>query len=187
MARPVQREERTVKAPGRVVLGLISSGALMGISCVVPVAPEFGDPEENYPPYIVDAVPAEGTEVTPPLNERPEFRVWVRDPNRGDRLYVRWMIDYPEYNERSRYAREDILPNTTDPGGTSVRFSPDCFQNSIALNQKMHRVTMTVADRPFVSFAANPPQEALLDTVPAGGFRQRATWVVMFECKAPSP
>src|SRR5207302_72257 len=71
--------------------------ALFAMSgCVIPVAPQFDDPEQNYPPYIVSSDPGEGSIFTPGATpDDRDIAVTLADQNLNDHLFVRWIFDYP--------------------------------------------------------------------------------------------
>jgi hypothetical protein len=62
---------------------------------VLPIGPEF-EPERNMPPFVIRAEPAIASIVR---NQDQVFQVTVEDFNRLDDLHVRWLIDYPPFNE----------------------------------------------------------------------------------------
>jgi hypothetical protein len=151
--------------------------------CVIPLAPDFSDPDPNYPPYIVTSDPGAGE----PFAGTRQLSVTLADPNLGDRLYVRWLYDYPPHNrEFSRFGVELELP----PTGSVVRnplppFQPDCDKHNIASGLTQHRLLLSVSDRPFLgdSDSDTVPPENRLDSIPDGAQRLRATWYVNLECK----
>jgi hypothetical protein len=71
------------------------------------------------------------------LNEDMVFVVTVRDPNPGDTMYARWLVDYPRSENPARIpGREDLVPAPEDSrryGG--ARFQPDCAQHGISKRQ----------------------------------------------------
>src|SRR5437660_9514569 len=73
---------------------LITIGA-----CVIPVAPQFDDPEQNFPPFVVTSDPGVGEIFTPGQDETGTATrvivVTLGDHNLGDPLYLRWLLDYP--------------------------------------------------------------------------------------------
>src|SRR5690348_6386739 len=71
---------------------------LAASGCVIPVAPQFDDPEPNFPPFVISSDPGEGEIVTPGQaqdNSTRAITVRLGDHNLSDRLYVRWLVDYP--------------------------------------------------------------------------------------------
>ncbi len=152
-------------------------------ACVIPVAPQFDDPEENFPPYIIDSRPPVGSIVTASEGEA-EFTVTLADPNLADRLYVRWIFDYPTYQDVTRLAEGPILPPSAD--GTEVRdpirMAASCVVHNIAHGLTQHRLMLAVSDRPFVK-AADAPPDFRVTTVPKDARLLRAVWVLNLECK----
>jgi len=152
---------------------------LWACACVVPVAPQFEDPGGNYSPFVVSSTPAAGA-VLPSAGGTIE--VTLGDPNLEDILGVLWLIDYPPYDFTSRIG----LPLfKRPPSGTVnrqiIRFAPSCSDNHIASGLASHRVTLSVADRPFLP-ADQAPADLPLDSVTDGGFVVRTTWIVDLEC-----
>lgn len=148
-------------------------------ACVAPVAPQFEDPTGNYSPYLVSSDPPAGSVLS---TGTPIVAATLADPNLQDDLYGRWLIDYPPYDDsRSRLALEFRLPPSDAVDRETVRFAPNCAEDQIAASLDSHRVTLSVADRPFV-----PPEQApadlRLDTVPDDGFLLRATWILNLTC-----
>jgi hypothetical protein len=151
-------------------------------ACVVPVAPQFEDPGGNYSPFVVSSVPTAGAELSTFPDATNTIQVTVGDPNLDDLLGARWLIDYPPYDPSiSRKAREDRLPPSGSVNREIIRFAPSCSEDQIVSGPTSHRVTLSVADRPFLPADQAPP-DLQLDSVPAEGFVVRATWVVDLSC-----
>jgi hypothetical protein len=76
---------------------------------------------------------------------------------------------------------EFLRPSTGTLTREPIRFVPSCSEHQIASGLESHRVTLSVADRPFL-----PPEQAdpdlCLDSVPAKGFLVRATWILNLAC-----
>jgi len=103
------------------------------------------------------------------------------DPNVEDFLACRWLIDYPPYNEfLSRVAQEVTLPTTGDVKREPIRFSASCANIQSGSGLLSHRVTLSVADRPFLSAQEAP--DLPLDSVPDEGFVVRTAWIVDLAC-----
>ena len=126
------------------------------LGCVIPVGPDFRDPDkvENLPPFFTGSEPYFETMRTAPQT----FTVKVRDRNPLDKLYVRWVSDYPEYQEAfSRILYEDNKNGVTlGEGDTPIGYGPipaNCadFRGQMAT----HRLVVIIADRPFLK-----PEEA---------------------------
>src|SRR5262245_13457968 len=91
--------------------------ALLMSGCVLPIAPEFQDPPSppNYAPYIVSAQPPIGEVKTSLMPGDVEFSVSVSDPNILDKLCVRWISDYPPYNENTKLMERIETPCLAAP------------------------------------------------------------------------
>ena len=127
----------------------ILASALSG--CILPLAPEF-QAVENAPPYVVRADPRIGAQVQ---SEDMSFVVTVRDPNPGDRLYARWLVDYPRSDMPATLpGREDVLPAPDEPNvpnEQTLRFKPECALHGITNATTQHQLMLVVADRPFIA------------------------------------
>jgi hypothetical protein len=151
-------------------------------ACVVPVAPQFEDPGGNYSPFVASSVPTAGAELLASVDSPYTIQVTLGDPNLDDVLWARWFIDYPPYDPSvSRQAREDRLPPSGSVNREFIRFAPSCSEDQIVSGPASHRVTLSVADRPFLPADQAPP-DLQLDSVPAEGFVVRAAWVVDLAC-----
>jgi hypothetical protein len=149
-------------------------------ACVVPVAPQFEDPPGNDPPYVVSSVPAAGAVLPASADgDATAITVALGDPNPQDFLVARWLIDYPPYDGSSRMASEIRLPRSGQVNREPITFAPSCLENQIVAGPVSHRVTLSVADRPFL-----PPDESALrlDLVAAQDFVVRTTWIVDLAC-----
>ena len=145
-------------------------------ACVVPMAPQFEDPPGNLPPYLVSSVPVAGAELRASTDPTDTIEATLGDPNLDDILWVRWLIDYPPYDALlSHVAQQVILPTTGAVERETIHFAASCSDNHIASGLASHRVTLSVADRPFLPAQEAPP-DLLLDSVPVQGFVVRATW-----------
>ncbi|MGC9984643.1 MAG: hypothetical protein ABSF35_13540 [Polyangia bacterium] len=157
---------------------------LWACACVVPVAPQFEDPSENYPPFVVSSVPTAGAELPTSTDPTDTIQVTLGDPNLDDILVARWLIDYPPYDASiSRLALEARLPPSGAVNRETIQFAPSCSDDQIASGLASHRVTLSVADRPFLS-PDQAPADLQLDSLPAKspGFVVRTTWVVDLTC-----
>jgi hypothetical protein len=146
---------------------------------VVPLSPQFEDPAGNYSPYVVSSSPPAGAE----LPASPDtIEVTMGDPNVGDFLVCRWIIDYPPYDGfPSRVAQEVSLPTTGAVKREAIRFAASCADIQSGSGLPSHRVTLSVADRPFLS-PQDAPSDLPLDSVPDVGFVVRTTWIVDLAC-----
>jgi hypothetical protein len=165
----------TCRLPHPVWLAALS---LWASACVLPVGPQFGDPAGNSPPYLDSSNPVAGS-VLPTAS--PTIEVTVGDANLEDRLYGRWLIDYPPQDGRSRLASEFRLPPTDALTREIIRFAPNCQEHKIASGEIPHRVTLSVADRQFLPPDPASP-ELQFDTVPPEGFLLRTTWILPLVC-----
>jgi hypothetical protein len=158
--------------------------ALLG--CVVPIGPEWSDPDSNYPPSISFADPAVGAVLSQGYDgglsgggAPMAVRVDLADQNTGDVLYVRWIVDYPPYS-----ADTFVALLNTKPGGSSVLrtpeiFAPDCAHVSHAVSS--HRLMLAVSDRPFPKDQLSPDLD-WPDAVPEGQYRIEAIWPFELTC-----
>lgn len=156
--------------------------AAMSVSsgCVVPIGPEFED-EPNLAPYIVSSTPRPGAEILGPPAAEPKLTVEIGDPNIHDVLWVRWIYDYPPWEDRSAIAEGT---RRIEPSGTAIRgpmtpFEPDCLFHPVAKGFSRYRLNLVVSDREFTQ----GPDDAPFDAVPDGALRVSASWVLNMECK----
>jgi hypothetical protein len=147
------------------------------------VAPQFEDPGGNYSPFVASSVPTAGAELPASADTTYTIQATVGDPNLEDVLRARWLIDYPPYDPSiSRMAPEVNLPPSGAVNRELIRFAPSCSQNQIVSGPASHRVTLSVADRPFLSAEQAPSPDLPLDSVPLEGFVVRTTWIVDLSC-----
>jgi hypothetical protein len=151
--------------------------------CVIPVSPQFDDPEPNFPPFIVTSEPGVGEIFTPQGTDR-SVTVTIGDQNLGDTLFIRWLIDYPNADPtNSRRAIESRYePSPTTTRSPPLRFTPFC--NTIPKTGNPHRLVMSVSDRPFLEEGSDQKvsTDAPFDTVPDGANRLRAVWLLNMDC-----
>jgi len=160
-----------------VVLGVLLAGAG---GCVVPIGPEWSDPQKQYPPTIPSANPPIGSVVDAESGSAPVFEVVVEDQNTQDQLYLRWLIDYPPYQDGlTRIYEAPTLPPSGSARRPSVLFAPSCNDDSIAKGFPNHRLLLAVSDRPFVSDAHSGVS---LDVPSAGGAVVEAAWQFTMTC-----
>jgi hypothetical protein len=153
---------------------------LLASACVVPVGPEFQDPPGNTAPYLASSNPVEGSVL---LDVSPMIEVVLGDANHNDTLMGRWFIDYPPFDAAvTRMVQEFRLPGTGKDERGKVRFAPNCIDGQIAPGMVSHRVTLSVADRPFLPEEQSPP-DLRFDSVAAEGFVLRATWILNLTCE----
>jgi hypothetical protein len=160
----------------RIALGVLP---VLSSSCVLPVGPEFQDPPGNLAPYLASSNPPAGA-VLP--ESSPTIEVVLGDANEGDKLVGRWFIDYPVFEaSATRMAQEFRLPPTGKAERGKIRFAPNCADDKIASGLSSHRITLSVADRPFLP-EDQAPDPLRFDSVPAEGFVVRATWILNLTC-----
>lgn len=156
VARTMHRvDHRAARLPlgARLVLPLLASAASLS-ACVIPVRPEFDDPVPNAAPFIQQANPPELATVTAVPGQNTTFSVVVGDQDLGDTLYLRWIIDYPPYDQTITRHFEVTAgrAEANNPIRGPQRFAPNCFQHSIAPGKRQHKIMLLVADREFASF-----------------------------------
>ncbi len=152
---------------------------LLASACVLPVAPEFEDPPGNSSPFLASSNPTEGSVLS---GTSPEIEVVVGDDNHNDTLVGRWFIDYPPFDDAvTRMVSEFRLPPTGKAERGKVLFAPNCVEHQIATGMASHRISLSVADRPFLAEEQSPPS-LRLDSVPEEGFVLRATWILNLSC-----
>ena len=151
-------------------------------ACVVPVGPEWTDPQRNYPATLRAAIPPVGSILTPapdaggPLT----VTVWLGDQNTHDILRARWIIDYPPFVDGvSHLAWQDIQPGGNQVDRPPLTFAPNCSDDHIAVGFKNHRLLFVASDGPF---ASDDPSQATPDLVQDGNSRVEATWQFELDC-----
>jgi hypothetical protein len=164
--------------PGRL---LLCAAAAVVSSCVVPVGPEWVDPEGNYPPTLRSASPPVGTVLARDGADALQVKVVLADQNTKDNFYVRFIIDYPPYDEAtSRLAWSFTLPGGDQVERTAVHFAPSCAEHGIASRLKDHRLLLAVSDRDFVPYE---PGKTALDELPSkDNFLVEAFWPFQMDC-----
>ena len=159
---------------------------LWACACVVPLAPQFEDPAGNYPPYVIGSSPPAGAELAAsaqPPTSADTIEVTLGDPNLEDKLVCRWIIDYPPYDGfLSRVAQEVTLPATGAVKREAILFAPSCADIQSGSGLPSHRVTLSVADRPFWLPVVAPDPNLPLDSVRDEGFVVRTTWIMDLAC-----
>jgi hypothetical protein len=159
---------------------LLAVPILVGAGCVVPMGPKWSDPESNSPPVIASAVPAIGSVLDMAADGGVPLgvRVVISDANTSDRIYARWIIDYPPYQEsQTRVALRAVLPPANEAQRSPIEFSPNCSDDQIARGFVAHRLLLAVSDRPFSDEDASKP-----DAVPAGNFLVEGSWAFNQDC-----
>ncbi len=160
-------------------VGPLLASCLSG--CILPLAPEF-QAVDNAQPIVVKADPPIGSDVQ---NEEMAFAVTLRDPNPGDRLYARWLVDYPRSETPAMMpGREDVVPPPEDPTAMPdpIRFKPDCVQHAISNASNQHRLMLVVSDRPFIK-ETDPKLQNYWDSIPSSAGWVRSVWVFRKACR----
>jgi len=163
----------------RPVHGFSLSALLLAVSgCVVPMGPEWSDPQTNAPPTISLANPPVGSvlDFGATGNASLGLEVGLSDSNTQDSFHVRWIIDYPPFIESVSHV---ALPLTL-PGGSQVErphlwFAPNCSDDALSRDFSEHRLLLAASDRPF----SDDPQT--LDGV-TNGFLVEGSWIFTLDC-----
>ncbi len=145
--------------------------ALPMSACIIPVGPEFRDPDgvPNSPPFIISSVPLNGETSTGDI-----FTITPSDVN-GDALHVRWLRDYPPFIPTISDPEDDDLPPGWR-GPFSRRF--DCLGVTAP---SPHKITVLVSDRPFLSDPLDPTR------VDEGVHPARVSWRWLKDCSQVPP
>jgi hypothetical protein len=153
---------------------------LLAGGCVIPVAPQFDDPESNYPPYVVTSTPMVGDIFTPGMTTQDrDISAALSDQNLHDTLFIRFLIDYPGTDTSTAHL---FFLATLPPSGAndrgSVHVRPECAR--IGIGPGMHRLMMSVSDRPYLDALVGDDvdPEAPLDSVPESANRIRVVWTL---------
>jgi len=158
---------------------------LISISgCVVPVGPEWTDPQSNLPPTIDSAEPPIGSNLALDAGGGEPFAVEVvlADQNTQDQLYSRWIIDYPPWTDGvSGVALPVTIPAGDQIQRTSIRYVPSCSDDAISHTSLDHRLLLAVSDRPF-AFDSPFSEWAPPDKVDPGNFRVEGSWDFKLDC-----
>ncbi len=155
---------RQLRAAGPARLALLMLLALSG--CVVPVGPEWSDPQSNYPPTIHTANPPIGSVLggDPDAGAPGTVEVVLADQNTEDTLYVRWIIDYPPFVDNvSHVALSLALPGGDQILRPSISYAPNCSDDKISRDLPSHRLLLAVTDRPFAGDLDSPSGDYLVE------------------------
>jgi hypothetical protein len=175
-----------LRGVARMLLWLLRSALTCVVlampACVLPIAPEFQDPpaSENYAPVIVDSDPPLGMTVTSTPGQLTPFSVTVSDPNVGDTLHVRWIVDFPPFSTNTRVLQEDF-PVPPSPSPTTVTQNIGCAESTLSVLPS-HTVMAIIADRPFEA-SQPPPAPVDLGRLPPDGLKTVAVWTLDLECQ----
>jgi hypothetical protein len=163
------------------ILALCSMSA-----CVLPIAPDFQDPlsSPNYSPFIISSSPPAGSIVTGMPTTTTTFRVTVSDPNVGDDLHIRWLVDYPPLSPTiTRIVPDTTISHSAD-GQPIVQdaFEPiGCSQQLLSPTLNQHQVMVLIADRPFETLRLD--QDNVTKLVDDAGFVVSASWILTVGCR----
>ncbi len=167
--------------PGPVGIALALAGLAVGSAgCGDSPAAEL-EPERNTPPHLIRAEPPVGSIIRDPNQV---LQVTVEDPDRLDDLHIRWLIDYPPFNEnitRTALAISVGRSGPDKPNQHVLAFKPECVQ-LISPTLSQHRLLLVISDRPFVDDTVSPGGERILDQVRPGAFRLPLSWTFEKEC-----
>jgi hypothetical protein len=163
----------------------LAAGLAVISGCVVPVEPEWSDPDRNYPPTVASATPAVGTALGQKADgggPAVEVAVVLADQNAGDKLYLRWIIDYPPWTSDSLVSHEVIKPGGEAVSRTPETFAAECAADRLSRSVSDHRLLLAVSDRPFLYSVEESSAGAPPDAV-GGGFLVEAVWPFTLSCQ----
>ncbi len=160
--------------------------------CVLPLPIQGEVPEETLPPFFDPGcqLPKPAAPEYEPLTdpETIEYSVCgVRDPNAEDRLYYRWFINYGKRGDFRPFETgvERGLVNTEEGSTISTRVSPcgdAVFPDGEDQPDKLHRVELIIADRPFLARSEEPEDHPTPNQVlPEDAHHVRVTWYLQFQ------
>jgi hypothetical protein len=141
-------------------------------ACIIPVGPEFQDPDglANVAPVIFGWDPPDNSIVV-----GSNFAVTAKDAN-GDRLDFRWIVDYP--GPASKIVLRDDVKQPAVNGAVPSHWTLDCRLDPLDISLPFHRLTVFVADRPYVDSDD-------ITMVMAPGKSDRADWIWNVSCPPP--
>ena len=151
-------------------------------ACIIPVAPDFQDPVSSpeVAPWIHDPVPVFNSSVSVDPKHPGVITVQVTDPNIGDQLYQRWIVNFPETNPTLQTVT--VLDSTISRGDlpTGVAETTVHCGDSWTLNPAEQQIELIVADGPFADTSqhdevGDPSTE-----------RAYASWNLFFQCPSDS-
>lgn len=127
-----------------LVLLLLSMSA-----CIIPMGPEFRDPpgEPNASPIIRSAKPDIGW-----VAAQNTFEISVEDPNAEDKLFLRWIIDYPPFTLGTSMVvpTESILPLADGSPRPFPESRNKTFSCASLRPLPRHQIMVIVSDRQFL-------------------------------------
>jgi hypothetical protein len=161
------------------ILSLVAAAASTTAGCVAPVGPKWSDPDRNYPPSLVEAIPPVGTFIGLGADggTHVEVSVTLADQNTQDNLYLHWIIDYPPYSPDNTVVRSTIKPGGASVERTPESFAPDCAADGLSRTLSEHRLMLAVSDRPFGDDPTKPDQVSA-----AGNYLLEAVWPFVLNC-----
>src|SRR5256885_16498538 len=142
-------------------LALLFATSTTMSACVIPVAPQFDDPEQNFPPFVVTSDPGVGEIFTPGQDETGMATrvivVTLGDQNLNDPLYLRWLLDYPSTDpDGGQLLIVAQLPPSGRPDRSPARFVPTCPIRGT----NTHRLVLSGSHRPLLGLGngeSGPP------------------------------
>jgi hypothetical protein len=136
-------------------------------------------PQDEHAPFLVDSTPPEGEIITSTGADPGEISAVLGDENISDQLYLRLLVDYPSGSgSPAHLVLTASLPPTGDVTRLPFRMLPQC--GSLHLGPGLHRVMLSVSDRPFLDalMGDSVDPEAPLDSVPPDVHRLRTVWLL---------
>jgi hypothetical protein len=154
-----------------VKLLLLSAVTSSMPACIIPVAPDFQDPDGigNSPPEILNETPKAGSMVSATVSMLVTFEIVVADVNQDD-LNIRWIVD-----GRPAFSMQPSVPGGS--GSTTVSQTIHCYDVDPSVS--LHPVRAFVADRAFVEGSSDPM------AVKSPGKSAHDDWWLTLECPVP--
>ena len=160
--------------PPALLLAVLAGG------CIIPIGPQFDDPEFNYPPYVESSSPIVGEIFSLGMTmQGRDISVTLSDQNVNDHLFIRWLVDYPGTDTNPAHlVRQVQFPPSGGAIRSAVHLQPNCRDLGVASG--MHRFLMAVSDRPYLDALSGEDvdPDAPLDSVPSGANRIRLLWLI---------
>jgi hypothetical protein len=153
--------------------------------CVIPAEPAWSDPDRNYPPTIASATPPVGTALGQKAGASGpavEVQVVLADQNPGDKLYLRWIIDYPPWTADSIVSHEVIKPGGNSVPRAQDTYAVECGADHLSRSVAEHRLLLAVSDRPFLYAVEESGVDKAPDAI-SGEFRVEAVWPFTLSCQ----
>lgn len=160
-------------------------------ACIIPVAPNFQDPPStpDSPPYLSNFSPSNFNDVvTVPVPAGQVFSATVSDPDIGDMLDVRWVVDYPPFTNATRLGNQMMISRSSNgqPIDQQVSQTVDCnlINSAAPPSDGKHRLELIVANRQFSTASTLTPDDVLDSIDDPNGFVVRAAWTIVISCPA---